>query len=306
MARWLARTTVILALAALSAPALAGQLEDALEARWRGAWVLMTTDIYSDCAGTYTRNDVNGELVRSRGRFRFRRGELAQVKDFDLERSGLELALSLPEPLLLPYEDGPFTLYKEVRCLASLDVELPRPVVKSNDPRRIEAALQPLLLRFASEEDAMLSRAWNRRVREEYPEDYDRTLARHAAWKAEQTNAAIQARIDQAAEETSRITGRVNSDHDYLKGFSAGIEAVRDIDISECDDLLRYTFQNIVPKPPQVPAALLGPPAAEFQRGFQDGGRLVFGLESMRQLPKCMVPVLEVPDEPPPPTRPRR
>ncbi|MCI0567834.1 MAG: hypothetical protein L0Z52_06535, partial [Acidobacteria bacterium] len=235
MARWTAKAAAILALVTMSAPVLAGQLEDVLESRWRGAWVLMTTDIYSDCAGNYTRNDVNGELVRSQGRFRFRRGELAQVKDFDLERSGLELALSLPEPLLMSYEDGPFTLYEEVRCLASLDVELPRAVVKGNDPRRIEAALQPLLLRFVSEESATQSRFWNHRERGEYPDDYDRTLARHAAWKAEQTNAAIQARIDQATEEASRITGRVNSDHDYLKGFSAGIEAVRARDLSECD-----------------------------------------------------------------------
>ncbi|MCI0409172.1 MAG: hypothetical protein L0191_11535 [Acidobacteria bacterium] len=306
MARWTAKAAAILALVTMSAPVLAGQLEDVLESRWRGAWVLMTTDIYSDCAGNYTRNDVNGELVRSQGRFRFRRGELAQVKDFDLERSGLELALSLPEPLLMSYEDGPFTLYEEVRCLASLDVELPRAVVKGNDPRRIEAALQPLLLRFVSEESATQSRFWNHRERGEYPDDYDRTLARHAAWKAEQTNAAIQARIDQATEEASRITGRVNSDHDYLKGFSAGIEAVRARDLSECDALLSHSFQSIVPKPPQLPAALQGPAAAEFQRGFQDGGRLVFGLESMRQLPKCMVPVPEVPDELAPPTRPRR
>ena len=305
MARWMEKATTILALAALSTPALAGQLEDALESRWRGAWVVMTADLYSDCAGTYTRNDVNGELIRSRGRYRFRRGELAQVKDFDLERSGLELSLSLPEPLLLSYEDGPFTLYKEARCLASLNVELPRSVVKSNDPRRIEASLQPILLRFASEEEASQSRAWNHREREAYPEDYDHTLAQHAAWKAEQTNAEIQARLDQATEETSRITDRVNSDHDYLKGFSAGIEAVRDIELSGCDDILSHNFQNIVPRPPQLPAALLGPAAAEYQRGFQDGGRLVFGLASIRQLPSCMVPVPEVPEELPP-QNPRR
>jgi len=306
MRRWVGMTTVMLTLAALPASVRAGQLEDSLEARWRGAWVLTVSDIYSDCAGTYTGNQANGDLVRSRGRFRFRKGELAQVKAFDLEHSGMELSLSLSEPLLVSYQDGPFTLYKEARCLVSLNVEVPRSVVKSKDPGQVEAALQPLLLRFTTDDNAMASRAWNHREREPYPEDYDRTLAEHATWKVEQTNAAIQARIDEASEETAKITQRVNSDRDYLNGFSAGIEAVRGIDLSSCDDFLAHTFQNIVPKPPQLPAALLGPAAAEFQQGFQDGGRLVFGLESMRNLPGCMVPVPEVPDEPVPPMRPRR
>ena len=306
MRRWAGMVTVVFTLAALPASITAGQLEDSLEARWRGAWVLTVSDIYSACAGTYTGNQANGDLVRSRGRFRFRKGELAQVKAFDLEHSGMELSLSLSEPLLLPYQDGPFTLYKEARCLVSLNVEVPRWVVKSKDAGLVEAALQPLLMRFTTDDNAMASRAWNHREREPYPEDYDRTLAEHAAWKAEQTNAAIQARIDEASDETAKITERVNSDRDYLNGFSAGIEAVRGLELSRCDDFLGHTFQNIVPKPPQLPAALLGPAAAEFQRGFQDGGRLVFGLESMRQLPSCMVPVPEIPDGPAPRGAPRR
>jgi len=306
MMRAMAKVAVILALAALSAPAFAGQLEDTLESRWRGAWVLTVTDIYSDCAGTYTGNNANGDLVRSRGRYRFRKGELAQVKDFDLEHSGMELSLILSEPLLLSYQDGPFTLYKEARCLTSLNVEVPRSVVKSKDPSQVEAALSPLLIRFTTDDAAMDSRAWNHREREPYPEDYDHTLAEHAAWKAEQTNAAIQARIDEASQETSKITERVNSDHDYLKGFAAGIEAVRGLELSSCDAFLDHSFQNIVPKPPQLPVALIGSAAAEYQQGFQDGGRLVFGLESIRQLPNCMVPVPEVPDEPAPRNAPRR
>ena len=66
------------------------------------------------------------------------------------------------------------------------------------------AAPQPVLSRFTSQGEATGSRAWNRRQRDPYPEDYERTLAAHAAWKAEQANAAIQARIDQAAEETEQ------------------------------------------------------------------------------------------------------
>lgn len=306
MKRIAATMAAVVMLTTLPTLCHAGKLEDSLESRWRGAWVLTVTDMYSDCAATYTTNNANADLVRSRGRLRFRKGELAQVKGFDLEHAGMELSLALSEPMLLSYQDGPFTLYKEARCLVSLNVELPREVIKSKDPGRVEAALQPLLLRFTTDEAAMSSRSWNHREREGYPEDYDRTLARHAAWKAEQTNAAIQTRLDEASQETAKITERVNGDPDYLRGFSAGIEAVRSLDLASCDDFLNRSLQSIVPKPPQLPAAMLGPAAAQYQHGYQDGGRLVFGLESMRHLPACMVQVPEVPDDPlPAPSAPR-
>src|SRR5262249_21550257 len=47
-------------LLALTGPVRAGNLEDALESRWRGAWVLTSVDIYSECAGIHTDNGVSG------------------------------------------------------------------------------------------------------------------------------------------------------------------------------------------------------------------------------------------------------
>ena len=41
--------------------------------------------------------------------------------------------------------------------------------------------------------------------------------------------------------------------------------------------------------------------ANQYSRGFQDGQRLVFGLESLRRLPSCMVPVPEVSSDAPRP-----
>jgi len=297
--------TAILMLLTVLAPAFAADLERSLESRWRGAWVLTTVDTYSDCVATHTNNHINGSLVQSKGRFRFHTGELAQVQKVDLKRSRLDLSLNLPEPLLLSYQDGPFTLYNEARCLLDLEVELPRSVVSSNDLPGIDEVLRPVLKRYTSQEEATGTRAWNHRQRDPYPEDYERTLAAHAAWKAEQANAAIQARIDRAAEETSRITDRVSSDVDYLKGFSAGIEAVRSIDLSRCSDILSRDFDNVVPSPPRLAAVFTTDAAARYQRGYQDGARLLFGLDSLRQLPQCMVPVPPVPNEPAPPLSPR-
>ena len=47
--------------------------------------------------------------------------------------------------------------------------------------------------RFSHREHESVARAFNRRKREAYPADYDRTLAEHAAWKARQANAEVQA-----------------------------------------------------------------------------------------------------------------
>jgi len=298
--------TALLALLVTLVPTHAGDLEDSLESRWRGAWVLTAVEITSDCGGFHTTNHVNGDLVQGRGRFRFEPGELAQVKDVNLKRSGLVLALNLPEPLLVSHQDGPFTLYDEARCLVDLDVELPRDLVKGGDLAGIEAALRPLLRRHTTREEATRSRAWNGRRRDPYPEDYDRTLAEHAAWKAKMANAAIQARIENAAEETNRIADRISSDPDYLRGFAVGIEEARTLDLSECGALLSLDFNAVGRKPPQLPASLGTDAAARARRGYQDGARLVFGLESLRLLPGCKVPVPGVPDAPPPPVpRPR-
>ena len=299
---------VMAGLLTFSSLSYAGRFESGLEDRWRGAWVLTGLDTYSDCNGFKTNNEVSGMLVQSRGHYAFRKGELARVQDIDLKHSSVRISVNLPETVLASDQDGPFTLYNEVRCALDVDVELPRSVVKNEDLAGVEEALAPILKRFNSMEGAVASRDWNHRKRDAYPADYDQTLARHAAWKAEQANAAIRARLEQASEETSRITDRITGNPDYLKGFAAGVEAVKSMELSECDDLLARSFQNIVPKPPTFAATLLGPAEADFQRGFQDGGRLVYGLELLRRLPGCMVAATEeqTPEETAPPSPPRR
>ena len=288
--RLLAASTLVLLPMAASAPAFASDLERRLESRWRGAWVITAVDTYSDCSGTHTNNNVSGTLVNSRGRLRFRPGELAQVGKIDVKRSRIDVFLGLPEPVLTSYQDGPFTLFNETRCLLELDVELPRSLISGDNADGIEAALQALVRRFNSQDEAMQAKDWNHRKREAYPADYDRTLAQHAAWKAQQVNVAIQARIDKAREETSRLDDRVTSDPDYLKGFAAGIEAMRAVDLGQCNDLMSRDFANVAPAPPRV-AGFGGDAAGRYTRGYQDGQRLVFGLESLQRLPQCLVPV---------------
>lgn len=299
MKRTSSRLRAPLALAALltipalgPSPVMAGDLQRSIDARWRGAWVLTAVDVYSDCAGLHTNNRVSGTLVSSRGRTRFRPGELAQVGKVDLKRSRVDILVGLPEPILVPYQDGPFTLYNEARCLVELNVELGSKV----DANGIDAALGAVLKRFNNQEEAQQARIYNRRKRDPYPAGYDRTLAEHAAWKAQQTNVAVQAKLDKALEETGRLTDRMSSDPDYLKGFGAGVEAMRAVDLGKCAELMSRDFTNVAPAQQKVAVAgFSGEAAARYGRGYLDGQHLVYGLECLRRLPQCRVPVPELP-----------
>jgi hypothetical protein len=302
--RLAAKVAVIGIAAMLPAPARAGDLQDALEARWRGAWVVTSAETWSDCGPSYTGNRVNGRYVSSRSRQRFRAGELAKVDSVDLKRSRFDLRLTFAEPFLASRQDGPFTLFDEASCRVEFQMEVPREMVRSQDVMGVEGLLRPVLQRHATEESARGSSGWNHREREDYPRDYQRTLVEHAAWKANQTNAAVQARLDEVVDETSRVPERITGDPDYLQGFVRGVEAGRSPHSASCPDLLRGTL--VAARSQATPgAARAGTGAAHaaagdrqvrIDRGYQDGLRLTLGLEAIRRLPGCFVPVPEPPE----------
>ena len=277
-----------------AATALAGDLQDEMAARWRGAWVITSAETYSDCGGLYTDNRVNGKLVSSRSRQRFRPGELAKVDGIDLKRSRFDLRLTFAEPILASRQEGPFTLFNEARCQVEFQVELPRDMVKNGDVMAIDRLLLPVLQRHATEETARNSSAWNERERDPYPADYERTLRAHAAWKARQTNAAVQARINHLVDETSRIPERINADPDYMAGFVKGVEAGRAQQQVNCPDLLRAEPATYKPGAGTSAGAAHAANSARQNRqaqGYNDGVRLAFGLDAVRRLPACFVPV---------------
>jgi hypothetical protein len=285
--------------------ARAGELQDDLESRWRGAWVVTTADTYSDCAGFYSDNRVNGRLVSGRAHMRFKPGEMAKVDSIDLKRSRLDLRLTLAEPVLASSQDGPFTLYNEAQCKVEMQVELPRDLVKTKDVMGVEALLRPVVERHPSEEQARTSKAWNRRQREAYPADYEETLARHAVWKAEQSNATVQAGIARLIDETSRIPDRISDDPDYLAGFVKGVEAGRAPHPVACTDLMTIAQASPTVYPLAAPSTAatasyrkVGTATATSseqemrrQRGYQDGMRLTVALDAVRRMPGCLVPV---------------
>ncbi|MGH2608872.1 MAG: hypothetical protein ACRDHF_07240 [Tepidiformaceae bacterium] len=279
----MSRTLLALLLALpVAAPAAAADVEGPLNARFRGGWVIARVPIASDCGGLYTNNEVHGGRTDSRGGRRFAAGELARVERIEVRRGGrVDVFLDLAEQILEPSTDGPFTLYTPRSCRVQLLIEAPRHAAAAD----LMAALDELLELHPDARQAEASVAWNGRRREEYPPDYERTLAEHAAWKAEQANLVVAERIDEAIEEAARVNDRIRSDPEYLAAFAAGVAEVRDVYFGDCASLLGARL---------YPETERGRSQA-WNDGYRDGQLLAWHLELLRRLRACSVPVPPVP-----------
>jgi hypothetical protein len=268
----------LLAALAAAAPAAAQDLEGPLNARFKSGWVIVRIPIASDCGGLYTNNEVHGARADSRGARRFAAGELARVERVEVRRGGrIDVFLDLAEQVLEASTDGPFTLYAPRSCKVQLLIPAPRDAALAD----AEALLDELLELHPDARRAEASAAWNGRRREDYPPDYERTLAEHAAWKAEQANLAVAARIDEAIEEAARVNDRIRSDPDYLAAFAAGVDEVRDVYFGDCASLVAARL---------YPETERGRSPA-WNDGYRDGQLLAWHLELLRRLRSCYVPV---------------
>jgi hypothetical protein len=278
------RLPLAVAMMGLSLPGFGAHADETdLRNRWHGAWGVTRVEASSDCGGAYTNNEVRGRLVSGKGSFRFDVGELASVYKVNLKRKRVEVLISLAEPLLVPRQDGPFLLYDELGCKIELKIQFP-PGVKAGDTESIHALILGALERHETLAGAEASELWNRRERDPYPPDYDRTLAEYQVWKVGQVNAAVQARIVESLERAGRVLDRVDGDDpDYAPGFAAGVEdASDDYLTSDCDRLLDISEGSFVDSPPSGESG-------KWKQGYRDGQRLVFYVELGRQLPGCFL-----------------
>jgi hypothetical protein len=273
------RRYAVLTLAAvpvlLGAARLSADPETELNARWRGGWVIVKPAIASNCDGFYNDNDMAGDRVDSRARRRFAAGELARVERVELKRNRIDVYLDLAEGILEPRQDGPFTLYDARTCKVQLRVPL-------RDGGEAGSRLAALLELHAAALEAESAKSWNGRRREPFPEDYEQTLAEYKIWKAEQANAAVQARMDRAIEDAARVKERIRDDPEYLSGFAAGVEKVRDRYFGDCGSLANDYYS---------PSSPSGSRGSDWKRGYEDGQRLAYSLELLDRLRGCFVPV---------------
>ena len=290
MKRTAGRPWSLVALACLLAAAASANadFEDDVERAWVGAWVVARVETSSDCLGAYNNNEVRGRLASSKGSRRFAEGELARVDKVKVKSDRVDLYLSVAEPVLVPRTDGPFTLFDERSCRIQLMVDVPREAIKGRRMDDVDAALLEVVERHESETAARRSRAWNGRERDPYPRDYEETLARHAAWKAEEVNRALASSRMAALDATSQALERVTEDPDYLAGFSAGVDAQRSRSTPSCSDLAGVRFESGEQRPPSNRRGS-SPNERAFQRGFRDGQLLAWGTRVARAVEGCFV-----------------
>jgi hypothetical protein len=262
---------------------LLADVEDELNRRWRGAWLIVDIGMTSGCSGSYTNNEVHGRMVSARGSERFDPGELVVVHKINLNRKRVELLIDLDEPILKRRQDGPFTLYDEAFCKVEMRFELG--ARKGGSADEIESLFDPVVRRFPGRVEAHDSGLWNGRVREPYPEDYEETLAEYERWKVLQTNIAVQEEIDQSIQEATRVIDRISTDAEYLSGFAEGVDEARDSSWRDsCGDLLSVTASSWTDRGDKGESR-------EWNRGFDHGQNLVFHLERARRLRGCFLPL---------------
>ena len=268
-------------------PIVHAGLQDDLNARWRGAWLIVTGELYSNCNGIATNNRVFTDLISGDGQMRFAPGEMARVTKIDAKRRRVDVFLDINEPVLIEYRDGPFTLYREAACEVELLVDFGDDKSSDLGVSGIEAQFAHWFERYTQQADAEQSANWNERARDEYPIDYDQTLAEYRSWKIDQYNLNIEQRIAEADEQTVRLLGQVSGDDDFGGGLSHGIAAmVENMQSAGCDRLV-VSSPNAYDKSQEAPNDA-------WADGYRTGQLLAYYIESRRILSGCFVS----PDDP--------
>jgi hypothetical protein len=262
--------------------ASASSLENALEYRLQGAWGVTRIEMRSDCAGFYNNNEVRANGVSTKASELFQPGELVHIEKIKLKSSRLDLFLKLAEPILASHMDGPFQLFDERSCKVQLILPLSRSLIRAGNPEPILVLVRERLEIYPKRQAAVESPAWNHRIRADYPPDYDQTLYEHAVWKAEQTNTAISARINQATRDALRITDRIGRGSDYLQGFADGIDSMHSWREHDCEDLINIRFSSVSKR--------AGRDGKDYRNGFSDGQELEFNLILADRLQGCFIP----------------
>jgi hypothetical protein len=275
---------------ALSATAVgsASDLDDRLNQRLRGAWAVLEVEVYSGCAGTYSDNVVGEAGVAGKAPYRFDAGELVKIDKVNAKRQRVDLLLTLAVPLRTSRVDGPFELFDERECQVQLIVPIPREDVKAGNDASVATLLEDLITLYHSLDDARDSDSWNGRETQPLPSDYDQTLARYAAWQAEQTNAAVNDAVRRAIADAADVADDLSDDTDYLAGFAAGAEKMSEFSTTDCMSLLSTSFSFHDTKAPEDKQK-------RWRDGWQDGQELIFNVLLAERLQVCRVPVPVVP-----------
>src|SRR5262245_48444446 len=207
-----------------------------VENRWRDAWVVTAAETFSECNGFYTDNRLRGDSVASRGRIDVPAGTPAHVDLVTVGPSEVVFSMTMSQKLLVTREHRDFTLRSEASCRVDLKVMLP-PGMGGQDILGVEALVQPVLKRYASENAAILAAGFLPGDDPSYAAAHGTAMAQQHEFETRQQAEAIDARMAQWVNQTQRIQGRISNDPDYLAGFARGVEAGKATAVTKCEEL---------------------------------------------------------------------
>lgn len=254
-------------------------VEGELIARYKGVYALTQVPLFSECTPHYTDNEVTVTRATRGDGLRFAPGELVRIDKVDVTFSRIDVNIGFSEPYRVTWSDGPFTLYDQRYCKVSLNLALASDVRRNTE--RAAAAIEALLLPFRTQEEARRAKSWNGRKVEPYPKGWEKTKAEYDAWKAEQVNGAVQAKIDSALEQANRAIDQIADTSDALTSFAAGLRARRYDSFSSCETMLNDSFSP----------SYSGGKDVRDSRAYAEGQRLGHFLSLARELRRCFLPV---------------
>ncbi len=287
---WAGMTAIALAWAALASPATpaaASAAEDELRGYWIGRWVVLRTGALSNCDERYTDNRMRGPVPDSRGRHRFEPGELGRIDNLTLQRSRIDLLVTLAEPLRVELRDGPFQLFEQLECRVELELPAQRAAVRQGAVQQLDALIRNTLERYEDRASAAASPSWNRRQVEPLPADHEERLAAYFAWKQEQLYLALRERLAAALDRAADIAHRVDDSVAYARGLARGArEGDRDRFLdADCAELPSVRLSE---RRGTAPDQLDERGKREWRDGFEDGQRLLFEITLARRLERCL------------------
>jgi len=249
----------------------AAAVEDDLRAELVGRYALSRGALVSECTDHFTDMDVVGGRLTGGTGSRFEAGELVKIDNVKLGAiTGLDVNLTLAEPLLLSFEDGPFTIYDQRRCRVQLNFEVPREVRK--DTRKSLAAVAAVLELF-DDAGAAKRAGWNQRKVEDYPAGWEKTRREYEVWKVAQMNELVRQKSARLLDEAARILGYMPGDDDYLLSFGAGAKARSD-SWSSCEAMLGASFY-------------VSGSGGKSKRGWSDGQLVAWATQLAHALQGC-------------------
>ena len=257
----------------LGAP-LVADVESELRSALVGRFALTRGALLSECTDHFTDHKVTAGRVSGGTGTRFEAGELVRIDNVKIGAlSGLDVNLTIVEPFLLSFVDGPFTVHEERRCRAQLNFEVPREVRK--DRAQSLAAIAAVLERF-DDDDAARRGAWNRRARAPFPKDWEKTRVAYGKWKVEHRNELVRAKTEEVLRFAEQALTYMSGDEDYLASFAAGAR-YRSDSWSSCEAMLTATF------------SISG--SGKNRNGWADGQKVAWATHLARSLQDCLLEV---------------